>query len=274
MRSGAPTTALTRRNLFAAGALLFASATTAKAAPSNPTSWLAYGDRLTARLEDAAGGSFDLDFERTLLNEANQFRSLQGLPALEWDEGLANSARAHAADMIARRYFAHESPEGFTHIDRVSILNRDFCAQTGENLAFRDYPTQPTAPRHFEAMWEGSAGHRRNLLDPAFNQAGYGVVRVGSAIFVAGLYGEVAIRLSHALPMVFNAPAELDNAVASATPNIERLSLTAPFAQPTWMVSGADNLPRLPQGVWQLRPLTPMQGTRYQVLPGPLFHIA
>lgn len=264
---------LTRRRLFAAGALLFASASAARAAPNGATSWLAYEKRMAARLDDAGGGQFDLDFSRALLAQANRFRNAQGLDRLEWDEGLAVCARAHVADMVARGYFAHESPEGFTHIERVGLLNRDLCGQTAENLAFRDYPSQRTLPQHMEVMWENSPGHRRNLANAAFGQAGYGTVRIGSRIYAAGVYGDAAVRLGRALPLNIKTDSELAAAIAGASPHIERLSLTAPFARPTWMAPPSKALPPLARGVWQLRPLRAMGATRYDVLPGPLFHI-
>lgn len=264
---------LTRRGVFAAGAMLAAHASVARAAaPSAPTAWLAYEERLAGRLADAGGGEFGLKFAKGLLAATNRFRKAQGLQPLAWDPGLAASARAHVADMVQRRYFAHQSPEGFTHIERVSLLNRDLCAQTAENLAYRDYPTERATPEQFQTMWEQSPGHRRNLENPAFGQAGFGAVQIGSAVYVAGLYADVAIRLTQALPLSIQGDEELAGVIAHASPNIERLSLTAPFQQPTWMAS-AQTLPALPKGVWQLRPLRPAGGTKYDVLPGPLFTV-
>lgn len=271
---------ITRRGVFAAGAMLVAHGALARptaalaAAPSAPATWFAYEQRLAERLTDAGGGEFELKFAKGLLAAANRFRASQGLKSLSWDAGLALSARAHVADMVGRRYFAHQSPEGFTHIERVSLLNRDLCAQTGENLAYRDYPGEQTEPRHFQTMWEQSPTHRRNLENPAFGQAGFGVVRAGGRVYAAALYADIAIRLNHALPLSIQGDAELAGAIANASPSIERLSLTAPFQQPTWMASASQSLPPLPQGVWQLRPLRPTGGTKYDVLPGPLFHIS
>src|SRR5690606_5726816 len=180
---------LTRRRLLTAGAFLLASSPLAGAARAAPTSpWLDYARRLTARLHDAGGGVFDADIAQALLTETNRFRDSQRLARLEWDDGLADCARAHAADMAARSYFAHASPEGFTHVDRVSLLQRDLCASTGENLAWRAGPANGDLPRRFETLWEQSPGHRRNLEDPSFGQAGYGAVRSGDRIYVAAVY--------------------------------------------------------------------------------------
>jgi uncharacterized protein YkwD len=247
--------------------------TLARAADSDGGRWLSYEQQLKARLGDAGGGRFDPDFARGLLAETNGFRQAQGAPVLQWDEGLAACARAHVADMVNRQYFAHNSPEGFRHVDRVSLLCRDLCAQSGENLARRDYPGQLTLPRHFEAMWEGSPGHRQNLLNPAFGQVGYGVVMIGSAVVAAGVYANQAVRLGQALPLSVRSDAELAAAINDATPRIQYVSLTAPFQKPTWKVASSDALPPLGKGVWQLHPLRMSGANRYDVLPGPLFQI-
>lgn len=252
---------------------MFVAPSLARAAGSDGGRWLSYEQQLKARLGDAGGGRFDPDFAQGLLAETNAFRQAQGAPVLQWDEGLAACARAHAADMVDRQYFAHNSPEGFRHVDRVSLLCRDLCAQSGENLARRDYPGQLALPRQFEAMWEASPGHRRNLLNPAFGQAGYGVVMIGGAVVAAGVYADQAVRLGKALPLSVRSDAELAAAIDDATPRIQYVSLTAPFQKPTWTVASSDALPPLGKGVWQLHPLRVSAANRYDVLPGPLFQI-
>jgi uncharacterized protein YkwD len=267
-------TLLSRRRLLAAAAgLLVTTPSLARAAALDGRQLLSYEQQLKARLGDAGGGRFDPDFAQGLLAETNGFRQAQGAPVLQWDEGLAACARAHVADMVDRRYFAHTSPEGFSHVDRVSLLCRDLCAQSGENLARRDYPGQLTLPRHFEAMWEGSPDHRRNLLNPVFGHAGYGVAMIGSVVFAAGVYAHQAVRLGQALPLAVNSDAELAAAIDTATPQIQHISLTAPFQKPTWTVATSDALPPLGKGVWQLHPLRTSATNRYDVLPGPLFQI-
>jgi uncharacterized protein YkwD len=258
--------------MFTAGGLLLAGGRAAWAAPMAAPSWLDYEQRLTARADDGGGASFDLDLAEALLTETNRLRTSRGLEPVAWDEGLARSARAHLADMIDRRYFAHRSPEGFDHADRVGLLHRQFCGQTAENLAWRDYPAQATLPRHFETMWEQSPGHMANLVNPTFECVGYGVARFGRKVYAAGLYGDVAVRLAEALPMTLLANSEIATAMAGALPHIERLSITAPFERPTWATAPAETLPTIPSGLWQFRPLR-ASGSQFDVLPGPLFRI-
>ena len=261
------------RRGFLAGALSLAGAPLVAAMPGQAPSWTTYAERLSERLTDAGGGKFDPDFAQALLTETNTTRLQEGLDALQWDEGFAIAARAHVADMFSRGYFEHQSPEGFGHVDRVALLNRDFCGQTTENLAWRSNQSQATHPKKIQAMWEASAGHRENLLDPTSRRAGFGAVRIGGTIYVAGVYGDVAVRLGQALPFVLRSREELDAVIATATPHIERLSLTPPRTRATWMMQPGQALPALGDGVWQLRPLRMSGETRYQVLAGPLFQM-
>ena len=270
---------VTRRGVFAAALLLgsgvsvLARAATAPA-PSSVSTWLGYEERLRARMDDAGGGDFDLDFGRELLTQTNGFRDDAALERYQWHDGLAAVARAHAADMAARGFFAHESPEGFSHLDRVSLLTRDLCAATVENLAWRNDGGRATSPRQFETMWEQSPGHRKNLLRNGYDSAGYGVVRVGTTYYAAGVYASTAVQLANPLPLTLEAGPELTQALQGAQPAIQRMAVTRPFEQPTAMTTPGAGLPDLASGVWQLRPLQASAPGRYNVLPGPMFFVA
>ncbi|WP_406697864.1 CAP domain-containing protein [Sphingomonas qomolangmaensis] len=270
MLPGSSCQKISRRG-FLAGSLALASAPLAGAVPISTPPWLAYGDRLLSRLADAGGGDFDCDFAQALLDEANRFRSVQGLPILVWDGGLAVTAEAHAADMCARGYFQHISPEGFSHGDRVSLLARDFCGQTAENLAWRFHQTQSTKPSKIQAMWEASPAHRENLLNSSFRSVGFGVVRIAGKIYVAGVYGNVAVRLGQALPFRLRLMADIEGAIATSTPYIDSLSLSTPRVRTTSMTRPGQALPTLSPGVWQFRPLRMSGDNRYHIIPGPLF---
>jgi len=263
---------ISRRGLFAGAFAAAACFSPAIAAPSSP--WLSYEARLRARLSDAGGGAFDARFANDLLGQANAFRRSQGLATLQWDEGLATCARAHAADMAARHYFAHNTPEGFTPSDRASLLVRDTCALVTENLAWRDYPVQGSNPRDFETLWENSPGHRRNLLLPEANVAGYGVVKLGSAYYAAGVYAESVIKLSQAVPLRLGAGANLAPALAGASPQIQRLALTRPGEEPARLAPPLNRPPVLQAGLWQLRPMQAAGGDLYNVLTGPVVLVA
>jgi len=269
-----------RRTLFTGALMAAAAPTLARAsssfgprstAPAN--SWLNYEAQLRARLADAGGGQFQTNFAKDLLAEANGFRRTQRLAAYTWDEGLAACARAHAADMARRGYFGHETPEGFKPIDRASLLMRDLCGPVTENLAWRDDPARGSTPRQFEELWENSHGHRDNLLQPTCTHAGYGVVKVGSQYYAAGMYADAAIRLPRPLPLKLSAGSELAPALDGASPHIQRLALTRPGQDPTRLAPPLSKMTALEPGIWQLRPMQAMTGNLYDVLNGPMVFV-
>jgi uncharacterized protein YkwD len=263
---------ITRRGLFA-GALVTAVASAAPAlASAGAPNWAAYEARLRARLADAGGGQFDAGFARELLTQANTFRRSQRLAAWTWDERLADCARAHAADMAARKYFGHETPEGFTYFDRAALLTRDLCGIVAENLAWRDFPVQGTNPRDFETMWEQSHAHRANLAEPASTRAGYGVVKLGSAYYAAGVYADASIQLAKPLPLRVGVGTDLAPALSGASPHVDRLALTRPGETPTRLPAPGQTRALTP-GVWQLKPLRDVGGDNYAVLSGPIFFV-
>jgi uncharacterized protein YkwD len=114
------------------------------------------GDGQRKRLEDQVAG---------LVNNA---RARAGVPRLTTDERLRQSARGHCADMAARHYFAHESPEGGTPFDRM--LSAGYPHGAAENIA-----RGQRMPHEVMHVWMNSWGHRRNILHPDFVTIGVGV---------------------------------------------------------------------------------------------------
>jgi uncharacterized protein YkwD len=112
------------------------------------------------------------DLEKQMLDLVNQERQAAGLKPLEADPELTGVARRHSADMFARGYFAHDTPEGASPFDRMRAANVRFTT-AGENLALA--PTIPVA--HTGLM--NSPGHRANILRPEFGRVGIGVMDGG-----------------------------------------------------------------------------------------------
>lgn len=112
------------------------------------------------------------DLEKQMLDLVNQERQAAGLKPLTPDPELTEVARRHSADMFARGYFAHDTPEGITPFDRMREANVRFLI-AGENLALA--PTIPVA--HSGLM--NSPGHRANILRPEFGRVGIGVMDGG-----------------------------------------------------------------------------------------------
>src|SRR5215207_9753052 len=112
------------------------------------------------------------DLEAQMLELVNAEREAAGLGRLAPDPELTEVARAHSADMFARGYFAHVSPDGLDPFDRMRRAGVNFRA-AGENLALA--PTVRVA--HTGLM--NSPGHRANILQSSFGRLGIGIVDGG-----------------------------------------------------------------------------------------------
>jgi len=106
----------------------------------------------------------------------NGERADRGLVAVERAGALEAAAGRHAADMVARRYFAHVSPTGGTvdkRARRAGYLTAP-CWVVGEDLGWAP-PGAATAQAVVDA-WMGSPSHRAVIVDPAFRDIGIGLV--------------------------------------------------------------------------------------------------
>ncbi len=110
--------------------------------------------------------------EAQMLDLVNQERATAGLDPVEADPEMTEVARRHSADMFARGYFSHYTPEGKDPFDRMRDMDVSFRA-AGENLALA--PTLQIA--HTGLM--NSPGHRANILHPRFGRLGIGIMDGG-----------------------------------------------------------------------------------------------
>ncbi len=118
------------------------------------------------------GGAQVRDMERVAFEGVNEQRLQHGLAALVWDDRLAAIARAHSADMAARHYFNHVSPDGKHPADRVrdaGLQYRSVAENIAENRGMKD------PARAAVRGWMESPGHRANILDGALAMTGMGV---------------------------------------------------------------------------------------------------
>ena len=112
------------------------------------------------------------DLEARMLQLVNKERIAAGVKALAPDPEVTEVARGHSADMFARGYFAHDTPEGRDPFDRMREAKVRFVT-AGENLALA--PTVQIA--HTGLM--SSPGHRANILHKDFGRVGIGVMDGG-----------------------------------------------------------------------------------------------
>ena len=106
----------------------------------------------------------------------DQIRSQRGLGTLAENAALDAAAAAHTDDMIAQRYFEHDSPDGGTFDER--ILSAGYARKgqgwsLGENLIWAEGDlASPTALMN---AWMDSEGHRENILNPRYRELGLAV---------------------------------------------------------------------------------------------------
>jgi uncharacterized protein YkwD len=131
--------------------------------------------------------NFDTEAEQTLLELANQARAQAGAPRLALDAGMSKAARTHAEAMFAARQLSHQFDREPSLPQRLAAASRTQLDQEGENVAL-DFDAERG---HQHLML--SPPHRANLLNPAYNVVGLGVVRSGDRLYIVQDFG-------HALP--------------------------------------------------------------------------
>ena len=112
------------------------------------------------------------DLEASLLEMVNAERRAARLQPLRTDPALARLARAHDADMFARGYFSHITPDGQDLAHRMQDAHLGYLV-AGENIALA-----PTLVAAHDGLMH-SPGHRANILRPQFGRVGIGVLDGG-----------------------------------------------------------------------------------------------
>jgi len=119
----------------------------------------------------------DLAAEQELLQLANQRRREAGALPLHMDPALSNAARAHARLMVDRQQLSHQF-DGEPRLMPRLLETGLALDRVGENVAFN-----ASAEKAFEALMQ-SPPHRRNLLDPSYNCAGFAAFWSNQRIYV------------------------------------------------------------------------------------------
>jgi uncharacterized protein YkwD len=162
---------------------------------------------------------FDAEAERELLNLVNQARAQAGIAPLQMDNGLTQAARAHAAVMAGQRQLSHQFTGEPSLAERLAANCTLHLDQAGENVSVAGSVEQS----HQGLMH--SPPHRENLLNPAYNVAGFGIVHAGQSIYVAQDFG-------HSLPAY--SPRQAGGLVSGS---IARMRREANLPQLQWMDS-------------------------------------
>jgi uncharacterized protein YkwD len=117
----------------------------------------------------------------------NQERTKKGLKPLKTNSLLNNAANAKAKDMFKKDYWSHTSPDGKEFW--VFVSEAGYAYKTcGENLA-KGFSTSAGVIN----AWMGSSGHRANILNSSYVEAGYavmnGTLQGEETTLVVAIYG-------------------------------------------------------------------------------------
>ena len=106
----------------------------------------------------------------------NEERRASGVRPLRSHGRLDAAALEHSADMVARRYFDHETPDGRDPFERMKgarYIRSSVIWNAGENIAWASGAL--ATPRSIFDAWMRSTGHRLTLLASDFSELGVGI---------------------------------------------------------------------------------------------------
>jgi uncharacterized protein YkwD len=159
-------------------------------------------DASARRAPTCANG--DVEFEaapdkarRALMCEIDRVRAKRDLARLRDNDLLDRASRRHAADMVQRLYFSHETPDGAGPTDRarkVGYVKASCSWRIGEVLAW-GVAGRSTAAATVDA-WMESPDHRKILVSRRYGELGTGMVagtpleEYPSGVTVAAVFGQ------------------------------------------------------------------------------------
>jgi uncharacterized protein YkwD len=140
---------------------------------------------IVSRYADAPVKDMDpANAERAVLCLTNAERAASGRAALRSSDVLGGTARGHAQDAVARKWWVdgantHVNPDGKSETDR--IMAAGYCPnptywKVAENT-YWGWGTPAQTPRDAVEWWMGSYYHRLNILDPDLAELGVGVAK-------------------------------------------------------------------------------------------------
>jgi len=150
----------------------------------------------------------ELEQKLVELTAAERQEQAPDAPPLEADPGLQRAAQAHALDMLERGYTGHVGPDGRDVGARVAILARRFVGGSGENIAEHagiglDQLAGQTGPLASKLVdgWMASPGHRKNLLDPAYDRFALAAAGQGERVVIVQVFGDRKAQLAEPVPL-------------------------------------------------------------------------
>jgi len=147
--------------------------------------------------------------ERTMGKLVNVERGHSGLAPLEYDDLLAEVARAHSKDMLRRRFFSHTNPDKEGPGDRALRLHPELVARIGENIHHvmitpgfdlsEKIGLEQITREAMESLMK-SPGHRANILSPGYTYTGIGYAASEEDVYITQTFAEEVCLLDTAPP--------------------------------------------------------------------------
>jgi uncharacterized protein YkwD len=94
---------------------------------------------------------------------------------------LTLAAQRQAAYVSTIGRLDHADANGGQAWDRIEAAGYNWST-VGENLAFSTNPT------HIFNLWMNSPGHHKNIVNPAFNEVGFGKVTAGGGEYWCAVF--------------------------------------------------------------------------------------
>jgi uncharacterized protein YkwD len=171
------------RALIAVLAMLSAGGESPPANPASPKTAAKTHPRVVAAKLIQPSESDQATAEHELLDMANEARAQAGVAPLQSDDGLTEAARKHAVAMAEEHQLSHQLSGELALGERLAADADLHLDRAGENVAYAET---------LEGAEDGlmhSPPHRENLLNAAFNVAGFAVVRSGDLLYVVQDFG-------------------------------------------------------------------------------------
>ncbi len=182
----------------------------------------------------------------SVITLANEARVENGMGELIPNSLLTRAAQNKANDMLARQYFAHNTPDGATPWTFIKATGYNYIT-AGENLAI-DFSEAESV----QSAWMNSPGHRANILNANFKEIGIGISKGQfnghETIIVVQMFGTPIAQpvtthqqptyVAPAAPVATPVPTQVpvvQQAVPAPTPapvNASHDTVVAPTAQP------------------------------------------
>jgi uncharacterized protein YkwD len=124
-----------------------------------------------------------------LLAMINRARAEAGLKALQWDHRLADAANEHAQLMSSKGELSHQFPGEPDLASR--LLPKLRLDQAGENV-FYDASLESA-----HEAFMNSRDHRANLLNPAYDSVGIGIIELGGVLYIVEDFAHRVPELSN-----------------------------------------------------------------------------